>query len=128
VNHAPLRWEPQTRLILPVSWHQAECRHPETPCRERSEAVRGACRLVATFWFTVILAVGGFILVRPWLSTGSTGGTLPGGYAGYNRAALALVGLSGAEPRKNKSPGSEGKPGLLSVVAGRGFEPLTFRL
>ena len=51
-----------------------------------------------------------------------------GGYAGYNRAALALLGLSGAEPRKNKSPGSEGKPGLLSVVAGRGFEPLTFRL
>jgi hypothetical protein len=33
--------------------------------------------LLATFWFTVILAVWGFILVGPWISTGSTGGALP---------------------------------------------------
>jgi site-specific DNA recombinase len=39
-----------------------------------------------------------------------------------------LAAFADAEPRTNKSPGSGRKPGLLSVVAGRGFEPLTFRL
>jgi hypothetical protein len=33
--------------------------------------------LLATFWFTVVLAVWGFMFAAPWISTGSTGSALP---------------------------------------------------
>jgi hypothetical protein len=33
--------------------------------------------LLATFWFSTILAVWGFMLAGPWIGTGSTGGALP---------------------------------------------------
>jgi site-specific DNA recombinase len=40
----------------------------------------------------------------------------------------SIAALSEGAPFTNKNPGSVVEPGLLSVVAGRGFEPLTFRL
>ncbi len=39
-----------------------------------------------------------------------------------------IAALAEGRGREYKDPGSEAEPGLLSVVAGRGFEPLTFRL
>jgi site-specific DNA recombinase len=39
-----------------------------------------------------------------------------------------IAGLAEERSVGHNNPGSEAEPGLLSVVAGRGFEPLTFRL
>ncbi len=52
---------------------------------------------------------------------GTLGAELLGDFA-------TIVALAEAAAPGTKNPGSLSEPGLLSVVAGRGFEPLTFRL
>ncbi len=40
----------------------------------------------------------------------------------------SLMNCAEAQERKTNNAGSSGEPALLSVVAGIGFEPMTFRL